>query len=61
MTCRDPLLQDPNIEDWTTLDYVVAPVGMKREIKIKGSIFQQAVNSRHLPLLFQVCTRILPQ
>ena len=58
MTCQDPLLQEPQVEDWTTLDYVIAPVGMKQDIAIKGSVFQQAVNTRHLPLIVQLCTRI---
>ena len=31
---------------------------MKTEISIKGSIFQQTVNTRHLPLVIQVYTRI---
>ena len=46
MTCQDPLLQKPNVEDWTTLDYVLAPLGMKPELSIKGSVFQQAVNTK---------------
>ena len=58
MTCRDLLLQQPRNEDWTTLDFLVAPIGMKQEICVKGSSFQQAVNTRHLPLIAQVCTRI---
>ena len=59
MTCQDPLLNDPQVEDWTTLDYVLAPLGMKTEISIKGSTFQQAVvNTRHLPLVLQIRTRI---
>ena len=58
MTCQDPFLQEPQVEDWTTLDFVVAPVAMKQDIAIKGSVFQQAVNTRHLPLIVQLCTRI---
>ena len=33
VTCQDPLLQEPNVEDWTTLDYVLAPLGVKPELK----------------------------
>ena len=31
---------------------------MKSELSIKSSIFQQAVNTRHLPLVVQLCARI---
>ena len=31
---------------------------MKSEIFIKGSVFQQAVNTRHLPMVMQICARV---
>ena len=58
VTCQDPLLSDPRVEDWATLDYILALLGVKTEISIKGSVFQQAVNTRHLPLIMQICGRI---
>ena len=51
MTTTTHLLDDFAVTDWTALDYAVSthPV---YDLTFKGSIFQQVINTRHLPLLF---------
>ena len=60
MNCQDHLLETANITDWTTLDYAILPPSLRQSITFRGNIFQQLVNSRHLPLLFSLQTRFQP-
>ena len=50
-SCTDHLLRHPEVMNWTTLDYVISNLSPSFEITDLGSHFQQAVNTRHLPLL----------
>ena len=59
-TCSDHLLAGDNPRDWTTLDYLMCPPSLREVLSFRGSIFQQAINSRHLPLSFNLRTRYLP-
>ena len=59
-TCTDHLLVGNSPRDWTTLDYLMCPPSLREVLTFGGSIFQQAVNSRHLPLSFHLRTRYLP-
>ena len=52
MTTSADLLDDFEVTDWTTLDYASVSHPIFPDFTFKGSIFQQIVNSRHLPLLF---------
>ena len=52
-TCADHLLERPQVSEWTTLDYVITSLEPAFEVASIRSFFQQAANSRHLPL---VCT-----
>ena len=60
MTSTTDFLEDFEVTDWTTLDYGVASHPIFSDLQFSGSIFQQAVNSRHLPLLFRYRTTFLP-
>ena len=60
MSCQDHLLETANITDWTTLDYAILPPSLRQFITFEGNIFQQLVNSRHLPLLFSLQTQFQP-
>ena len=59
-TCSDHLLTGDNPRDWTTLDYLMCPPSLREVLSFKGSICQQAINYRHLPLSFNLRTRYLP-
>ena len=59
-TCSDHLLSGDNPRDWATLDYLMCPPSLHEVLSFRGSVFQQAVNSRHLPLSFSLRTRYLP-
>ena len=52
MTTTTDVLEDFEVTDWTTLDYCATSHPIFPDIIFKGSIFQQLVNTRHLPLLF---------
>ena len=52
MTTTTDVLEDFEVTDWTTLDYCATSHPIFPDITFKGSIFQQLVNTRHLPLLF---------
>ena len=60
MSCQDHLLETANITDWTTLDYAILPPSLRQSVTFRGNIFQQLVNSRHLPLLFSLQTHFQP-
>ena len=60
MQCSDPMLARENVQDWTTLDYVAVPPKINDVLTISGSIFQQLINSRHLPLSMHLRTKFLP-
>ena len=52
-TCADHFLERPQVNEWTTLDYVCyyqPRAGLRSSIHPQF-FFQQAVNSRHLPLV----------
>ena len=52
MTATTDMFEDFEITDWTILDYCATSYPIFPDIIFKGSIFQQLINSRHLPLLF---------
>ena len=63
MTSTTDVLEDFEVTDWTTLDYCATSHPIFPDISFKGSIFQQLVNTRHLPLLFtyrSTCSARLP-
>ena len=60
MTSNDHLCLTDDVREWTTLDYVLLPPTLKDSFTFTGSIFQQLVNSRHLPLSFHLRTSYLP-
>ena len=59
MQCSDPMITHENVQDWTTLDYVAIPPKINDVLTISGSIFQQLINSRHLPLSMHLRTKFL--
>ena len=59
MTCTDPALVAEDVLHWTTLDYLVIPQTLRQTVTFSGSIFQQFINSRHLPLVFTAQTQYL--
>ena len=59
-TCSDHLLKGEDVKDWTALDYLLCPVFLQKILSFQGSVFQQAINSRRLPLSFHLRTRYLP-
>ena len=60
MSCTDPLISGQNIQDWTVLDYAAVPPKIKAVLTFSGNLFQQLINSRHLPLSFHIRTKFLP-
>ena len=54
------LLDDFAVTDWTALDYALSTHPFYADLTFKGSIFQQVVNTRHLPLLFTYRTSFTP-
>ena len=60
MTCEDHLLHTEDVKQWTALDFLVLPSALSSSVTFTGSHFQQAVNTRHLPLTFTVRTHRLP-
>ena len=60
LTCDDHLLQGTDVRNWTTLDYVAVPIGLRKAVRFEGSIFQQLINSRHLPVTFSIQTQFDP-
>ena len=52
MTTTTHFLEDLEVTDWTTLDYAASSHPAFADLTFKGSLFQQIVNTRHLPLLF---------
>ena len=52
MTTTTHFLEDFEVTDWTTLDYAASFHPVFADLTFKGSLFQQIVNTRHLPLLF---------
>ena len=58
--CSDPLISQESVQDWTALDHVAVPPKIQEVLTVSGSIFQQLVNSRHLPLSIHLRTKFLP-
>ena len=52
--CDDHLLQGTDVSNWTALDYVAVPATLRQNVHFEGSIFQQLMNSRHLPVSFYI-------
>ena len=52
MTCTDHALVAEDVLHWPTLDCFVIPQILRQTVTFSGSIFQQFINSRHLPLVF---------
>ena len=59
-TCSDHLLNGEDVKDWAALDDLLCPISLQNTLSFQGSLFQQAINSRHLPLSFHLRTRYLP-
>ena len=59
MQCSDPLISQESVQDWTALDYVAVPPKIQEVLTVSGSIFQELVNSRHLPLSIHLRTKFL--
>ena len=59
MTCADHSLLTEDVHQWTTLDYLIVPQALRQTITFTGSIFQQLINTRHLPLVFTSQTQHL--
>ena len=53
-TCSDHFLERPNVSEWTTLDYVITALAPVFAVEDISSHFQQAVNSRHLPIICSI-------
>ena len=49
MTCTDHSLNDPSIDNWAALDHVLITTALSEAFKFSGSLFQQMINTRHLP------------
>ena len=56
MTSTTDLLDDFSVSDWTTFDFASVTHPIFCDFQFKASIFQQLINSRHLPLLFSYST-----
>ena len=54
MTCSDHLCHTEDVHEWTTFDYILLPPSLIDSFSFTGSIFQQLINSRHLPLSFHL-------
>ena len=52
MTITTHTLEDFEVTDRTTLDYALSTHPVLADITFKRSIFQQIINTRHFPLLF---------
>ena len=61
MTSSTDCLDDFDVSDWTTLDYNAVSHPIFPDITFKGSLFQQLINSRHLPLLFTYRSSFAPK
>ena len=61
MTSSTDCLEDVDVMDWTTLDNASIAHPIFPDISFKGSIFQQLINSRHLPLLFTYRSSFVPK
>ena len=59
MTCADHTLLAEDVQQWTALDYLVLPQSLRQVVTFSGSIFQQLINTRHLPLTFTIQTQYL--
>ena len=49
MTCTDHLSTDPHTDNWAALDHILITTALSEAFKFSGSIFQQMINTRHLP------------
>ena len=61
MTSATDGLEDLDVSNWTTLDYCSVTRPIFPDIYFKGSVFQQLINSRHLPLLFTYRSSFSPR
>ena len=63
MTCIDHSLLTDDVHQWTILDYLIVPQALRQTVTLAGSIFQQFMNTRHLPLVFRPSTykNLLPR
>ena len=59
MTCADHSLCTEDVHQWTALDYLIVPQSLRQTVMFTGSIFQQFINTRHLPLVFTAQTQHL--
>ena len=49
MTCADHSLENPSTDNWAALDHVLVTTALSAVFRFSGSIFQQMINTRHLP------------
>ena len=49
MTCTDHSLENPSTDNWAALDHVLVTTALSEAFSFSGSIFQQMINTRHLP------------
>ena len=49
MTRTDHSLNDPSTDNWAALDHVLITTALSEAFKFSGSLFQQMINTRHLP------------
>ena len=49
MTCTDHSLENPSTDTWAALDHVLITTALSEAFSFSGSIFQQMINTRHLP------------
>ena len=50
MTCTDHSLENPSTDNWAALDHVLITTALSAAFKFSGSLFQQMINTRHLPV-----------
>ena len=60
MTTTTHLLENFEVTDWTALDYAACTHPAHVDLTFKGSIFQQLINTWHLPLYFTYRTSFSP-
>ena len=49
MICTDHSLENPSTDNWAALDHVLITTALSEAFSFSGSLFQQMINTRHLP------------
>ena len=58
-TTTTHLLEDFEVTDWTTLDNAVSTHPVYADLTFIGSVFQQIISTRHLPLFLPTVLQLL--